>query len=121
MLLGVSQQTNAYTLTNKDLQAVQQIEEVIGQANYRAASQPFQVPFRDEYRTLFNQQTSERRKRVLLEVYIHKDSYLVERKIDNFIDHVHLPSLQLLSEDYRQDKQHIYYIGYRQEGEVFNY
>lgn len=102
-------------MTDEDVQAVKAIETIMNQASTT------QQGLRDDYRALFNRQTSERRKRILLEVYIHKDQYLIDRKIDFFIDHVDIPSLQLLSEEYWKDKKYVYYIGYLQDGEVFDF
>jgi hypothetical protein len=78
------------------------------------------MDFREKYRTLLNKQTSESKKRVLLQVYIEQDYRFMERKGYYFIDHMDVPSLQLLNKQYRKDNNHVYYIGYLQHAEVFD-
>jgi hypothetical protein len=113
------QQAHTYQLTNVDVQVVNTIEQIIQQANYKIDGPPSEGDFREQYRELFNKQTSERKKRILFEIY-YSGSYLATRKIANFVEHTDLASLQFLSGNYRKDKKNIYYIGYLQDGEIFD-
>jgi hypothetical protein len=118
-VLGFSQQGSAYQLTSQDFQIVHQITQIIQQVEYGTPSSSHNQRFWEQYRALFNRQTSERKKRILFEVY-YTGSYLAERKIGNFVEHTDLASLQILPDDYWKDKNHIYYIGYLQDGEVLD-